>query len=229
MTLGAVSTPREASGTTFNSFFFAFMIPGSDAYRGSFSRRSVVTTAGSVTSIVSSPPSTSRVTFAFLFSAVNSTFDANVACGHPSTAARICPTWLLSSSTDCFPISTRSAFSSAATFASTFATASESRSVPASTSTARSAPIASAVRTCCSPSFGPTVTTTTSPVSFSRIRSASSTAISQNGFTTIFMLSRTIPLPSPLIFTFSSGLGTGLIATRIFTSHLPGNSTRRTS
>jgi len=45
---------------------------------------------------------------AFLFSARNSTLEAKVACGHPSTAERICPTWLLSSSTDCFPISTRS-------------------------------------------------------------------------------------------------------------------------
>jgi len=38
------------------------MMLGSVAYRGSFNRRSVVTTAGSFTLIVSKPPSTSRVT-----------------------------------------------------------------------------------------------------------------------------------------------------------------------
>src|SRR4030065_583525 len=55
-TFGLVAAPRESAGITFISFFFAFMIPGRDAYRGSFSRRSVVITAGSVTPIVSRSP-----------------------------------------------------------------------------------------------------------------------------------------------------------------------------
>ena len=65
------------------------MSPGSEAYLGSLSRRSAVTPAGSGTEIVSSPPSTSRVTAADLLPAPNSTFDAKVACGQESSAARI--------------------------------------------------------------------------------------------------------------------------------------------
>ena len=95
----------------------------------------VVTTARRDSTSVSSPPSNSRATVASFPAAETSIVEANVACGHDRTAERIWPTWLLSSSTDCFPISTRSGFSASTTFASTFPTASESRSVPASTST----------------------------------------------------------------------------------------------
>lgn len=53
------------------------MIFGNVAYRGSLSRRSVVTTAGSMTLTVSKPPSISRVTVRP--SSVFSNLDANVA------------------------------------------------------------------------------------------------------------------------------------------------------
>ena len=68
-TFGARSTPSEAAASSSIGFFFAFMIPGSDAKRGLLRRRSVVTTAGSVTSSVSTPPSTSRTTWSALPSA----------------------------------------------------------------------------------------------------------------------------------------------------------------
>lgn len=41
-------------------FFLAFMMFGSVAYRGSFSRRSAVTTPGSLKLTVSRPPSTCK-------------------------------------------------------------------------------------------------------------------------------------------------------------------------
>jgi len=53
------------------------MIFGNVAYRGSFRRRSVVITAGSLTRTVSKPPSISRVTVKP--SSVFSNMDANVA------------------------------------------------------------------------------------------------------------------------------------------------------
>ena len=54
------------------------MIFGSVAYLGSFNRKSAVSTAGTFTFTVSSPPSISLVTDKSPF--VFSTFDANVAC-----------------------------------------------------------------------------------------------------------------------------------------------------
>lgn len=54
------------------------MIFGSVAYLGSFNRKSAVSTAGTFTFTVSSPPSISLVTVKSPF--VFSTFDANVAC-----------------------------------------------------------------------------------------------------------------------------------------------------
>src|SRR5262249_4106366 len=84
---GWTSTPSAAGVVVSSGFFFAFMMFGSVAYRGSFRRKSVVTTAGNPVSTVSSPPSTSRFTVAR--SAASSTFDAKVACGQPSSAASI--------------------------------------------------------------------------------------------------------------------------------------------
>ena len=63
------------------------MILGNDAYRGSFNLKSQVTTAGTLTSIVSNPSSTSRIT-SNLFS-LTSIFDANVACGQFNKALSI--------------------------------------------------------------------------------------------------------------------------------------------
>src|SRR5690606_23525768 len=61
---GATSTPRSAGVVVSMGFFLAFMILGREAYRGSLSRRSVVTTAGSLRATVCRPPSISRVTLA---------------------------------------------------------------------------------------------------------------------------------------------------------------------
>ena len=49
------SAPRSAGVTTSIGFFLAFMMFGSDAWRGSFRRRSVVTTAGRLIEICSPP------------------------------------------------------------------------------------------------------------------------------------------------------------------------------
>ncbi|MNI74634.1 hypothetical protein D3C73_1307330 [compost metagenome] len=84
----------------------AFMMSGSLMKRGSFRRRSVVTTAGRSTSSVSRPASTSRVTVA-LPSAMSSLL-AKVACGRPQRVASIWPVWLASSSMACLPRITRS-------------------------------------------------------------------------------------------------------------------------
>ena len=46
------SIPRSAAGSTFNSFFLAFIIFGKDAYLGSFNLRSVGTIEGIVSSSV---------------------------------------------------------------------------------------------------------------------------------------------------------------------------------
>ncbi len=70
-----------------------------------FKRRSLLITAGSRTDIVSSPPSTSRVTSA-LPSPIT-TFDAKVACAQPSKPASICAVWLESSSIACLPRTTK--------------------------------------------------------------------------------------------------------------------------
>src|SRR6185437_14234032 len=92
----ACSMPRDASSIVSIGLDLAFMMSGSLMKRGSLRRRSVVTTAGRSTSMVSRPASTSRVTVA-LPSAI-STLDANVACGRSHNAASIWPVWLQSSS-----------------------------------------------------------------------------------------------------------------------------------
>ena len=82
------------------------------------------------------------------------------------------------------------------------ATASGSTSSSVSTRIARSAPIASAVRSVSWHFCTPIETATTSVTApFSRSRSASSTAISSNGFMLILTFARSTPDPS----TFTRG------------------------
>src|SRR5262249_31381604 len=81
------STPRSATGISFTAFLRAVMMPGGEAQRVWFRRRSAVTTAGSAKESVSRPPSPSRVTVAL--PSASSTLDANVACGQPSSSASI--------------------------------------------------------------------------------------------------------------------------------------------
>src|SRR5262249_31982770 len=93
---GVRSTPVSDAFFSAIGFFFAFMMLGSEAYRGSFSRRSVVTMAGPLSLTVCKPPSTSRVTLKSLPS--TSSLEAKVACDQPSSAASIWPVWFESSS-----------------------------------------------------------------------------------------------------------------------------------
>ena len=72
------------------------MMLGSVAYLGSFSLRSAVTTAGSLTLIDSRPPSISLVMASLGPSTVS--FDTKVAWGQPSREATIWPVWLQSPS-----------------------------------------------------------------------------------------------------------------------------------
>ena len=83
---------------------------------------------------------------------------------------------------------------------------------------ARVAPIASAVRSCCSyPSPPmPTATTSTGSPSCSLMRTASSSAIASNGLITNGMCSTCTRLPSPLATIFWSVSGTRFVGTRIF-------------
>ena len=96
----------------------------------------------------------------------------------------------------------------------------------ASTRIARSAPVPSMARSICSLSFGPKVTTTTSPrralafVPFSVRRSAASSAYSSNGlaFGSRPVVS-TLPCAESLILLRLSGSATRFTATRIFTGN----------
>ena len=162
-----------------------------------------MTTAGSVVSMVSSPPSTSRLTVARPLAI--STLDADVACGQPSSAASIWPVWLASSSIACLPRMTSCGCSSSATACSSLATASGCRSASVSTRIARSAPSASAVRSVsCARGRTPQETATISVATpFSLSRTASSTAISSNGFIDILTLAVSTPLPSGLTRTLT--------------------------
>ena len=84
----------------------AFIKPGSDTYRGSLTRRSVVIIAGSPIATTSRPLSVSRVQRARVSLSRNSIFETNVACGQRNKAASICPTWFESSSMACSPMMT---------------------------------------------------------------------------------------------------------------------------
>mmetsp|Transcript_22479 Transcript_22479/g.53943 ORF Transcript_22479/g.53943 Transcript_22479/m.53943 type:complete len:236 (-) Transcript_22479:101-808(-) len=185
LTLDATSTPSVAGSVASIFFFLAFMMLGSVAYRGSFSRRSVVMIMGRSAAMVSSPPSISRVTVARPPS--RTTLEAKAAWGRPMRAASICPVWFESSSIACFPRKKRSGFSRSATALSSFATPNERTSPSILTWIARSAPMASAVLSVSCDVCGPTDTATISVTTpFSLRRTASSTAISQKGFMLIF-------------------------------------------
>ena len=125
-------------------------------------------------------------------------FEMNVACGQPSSAAIICPVWFESSSIACLPMITSCGFSLSMIAFRSFATASGCTSaVPVSTRMPRSAPIAIAVRSVscdCGTPIDTTTISVTTPASF--MRTACSTAISQNGFIVILMFAVSTPLPS---------------------------------
>src|SRR5581483_8768333 len=170
--------------------------------RGSLSRRSVVTMAGRSKATVSSPPSTSRVTSACR--PLIASLEAKVACGQPSSAASIWPVWLQSSSIACLPMMTISGCSRSITAFSNLATASGCNSASVWISTPRSAPIASAVRIVSWHWGTPAETAmTSSTVPASRRRSASSTAISSNGFIDILTLAVSTPVWSALTRTLT--------------------------
>ena len=178
------------------------MMLGSVTYRGSFSRRSLVTIAGRLTDSVSSPPSISRVTSAF--PPATSTLLAKVACGRSVKAASIWPVWLASSSIACLPRITRPGASLATRAASSLATASGCSSASVSTWMARSAPMARAVRSVSWHWATPQDTATTSVAApFSFRRTASSIAISSKGFMLILTLAMSTPLPSALTRTLT--------------------------
>ena len=82
----------------------------------------MVTTAGSFSSIVSRPPSTSRVTVTA--SAPGTTLEAKVPWDQPSSAASIWPVWLASSSIACLPMMTSCGCSLSTMAFSSLATAS---------------------------------------------------------------------------------------------------------
>ena len=172
-------------------------------------------TAGNVTATVSSPPSTSRV--AITLPPASSSLLAKVACGQSARAASICPVWLASSSMACLPRNTSCGCSLSATALSSLATASGCSSSPVSTRIARSAPMARAVRNVswqvATPHDMATISVT---MPFSFRRTASSTAISSNGFILILTLSRSSPLLSDLTRTLTLKSTTRLTATSAF-------------
>src|SRR5499425_873287 len=100
----------------------------------------------------------------------------------------------------------------------TFATASGCRSASVSTRIARSAPSASAVRSVSWDAAGPQDTATTSVATlFSLRRTASSTAISSNGFIDILTFAVSTPEPSGFTRTLTLKSTTRLTGTRTFT------------
>ena len=100
---------------------------------------------------------------------------------------------------------------------SSFATASGSSAASVSTRIARSAPSASAVRSVSWHAASPQDTTTISvAIPFSFHRTASSTAISSNGFIDILTLAVSTPEPSGLTRTLTLKSTTRLTGTRSF-------------
>eukprot|EP00834_Sanchytrium_tribonematis_P008464 NODE_1004_length_2718_cov_0.682321.p3 type:complete len:155 gc:universal NODE_1004_length_2718_cov_0.682321:1874-1410(-) len=105
------------SGSTFNElnsieaifFFFACIIFGNVANRGSFNLKSVESTAGSLNVTVSSPPSISLIASTSSPFIVN--FDTDVAWFQFKKPASIGPVCAASSSIACFPTITNSCFS----------------------------------------------------------------------------------------------------------------------
>ncbi|MCY1241416.1 hypothetical protein D9M72_543140 [compost metagenome] len=127
-----------------------------------------------------------------------------MACGRPASAATIWPVWFESSSMACLPRITSCGCSLSISAFSSLATASGCRSSFDSTRMPRSAPMAIAVRRvswhCVTPHETATTSVTT-PASFRR--TASSTAISSNGFMLILTLARSTPVPSALTRTLT--------------------------
>src|SRR5712691_6453246 len=175
--------------------------------------------AGNLNATVSSPPSTSRVTSAL--SPLIVILEAKVACGQPKSAASICPVWLQSSSIACLPMMTISGLSLSMTAFNSLATARGCSSTSVNTRTPRSAPIAKAVRIVSWHCWIPAetmITSSTMPASLRR--SASSTAISSNGFIDILTFAVSTPEPSALTRTFTLKSTTRLTGTRIFIHRL---------
>ncbi|MNT51113.1 hypothetical protein D3C72_1880640 [compost metagenome] len=158
--------------------------------------------AGVLRARVSRPPSTSRVTLTF--SPATSTLEAKVACGRSAKAASIWPVWLLSPSMACLPKMTKPGCSLSTKALSSLAMAKGCSSSVVSTKMARSAPMAMAVRRvswhCVTPQET-AMTSVTTPFSFKR--TASSTAISSNGFMLILTLAMSTPVPSLLTRTLT--------------------------
>ena len=118
------------------------MMLGKLAYLGSFNLKSVLITAGKLTSMFSMPPSTSLLTFTIL--STISILLANVACGQFNRAATIWLVAFISSSMACFPKIIKSTFSFLATDEIIFAILSGSKVSFTSTKMPESAPMASA-------------------------------------------------------------------------------------
>ena len=157
---------------------------------------------GRFSATVSSPPSTSRVTVMVSPSTVS--LLAKVPCDQPSSAASIGPVALMSSSIACLPRMMSPGFSSSAIAFSSLATASGCRSTSVSTKMPRSAPIASAVRIVSAHWATPMEMATISVATpFSFRRTASSTAISSNGFIDIFTPDVSMPVLSVFTRTFT--------------------------
>ena len=99
--------PVSARVRTLISFCMAFRMPIIETYLGSFMPVWTETSAGRRISICSSsPPSSSRFTLAV--PVPNSSFLTIVACGMPSSSARIGPTMAELSSPACMPVRIRS-------------------------------------------------------------------------------------------------------------------------
>src|SRR5258705_4181193 len=176
-------------------------------------------TAGKFSLSVSSPPSTSRVTATAL--SATSTLLAKVPCPQSRSAASIWPVWLQSSSIACLPRMTSCGCSLSTTALRSLATGSGWSSASVSIRIARSAPAAIAVRSVSWHWAPPQLTTTTSLAApFSLSRTASSTAISSNGFMLILAFPNSTPLPSSFTRTLTLESTTRLTGTMTFIASL---------
>ena len=224
----ARSGPSEARSFSGISFFFAFMIPGSDGYRGSFSLFWTVRMAGPAAFHTSWPPSVS-----FQISvppSAEANFVTVATCGQPSVSASAWPTKPWSSSDACFPHSTRSGVAASITFARARAVARlPSVSTPAPvTRVASSQPIASACRSASRARAGPSVTTlTVVPWFASLCSSASSIAYSSYGEIAQVMPSVAMVFLSAPTFTRTVESGTCFTQTRSFIGLDPLRDARR--
>src|SRR6266542_3618733 len=199
------------------SFFFAFMIPGREGYRGSFSLFCTVSNARPLALQISWPPSTSFQISVPPFAGAN--FVTTLTWGQPSTSASAGPTKPWSSSDACFPQRTRSGPASSTTPLSARAIPSApAESTPSPlTRVASSQPIASAWRRASFARGPPTVTTLTTVSGCpSLCSSASSMAYSSYGEIDHVTPSVTTDLPSGATFTRVVESGTCFRQTRIF-------------